>query len=146
MKSKRHLLTVAFVSAAILWAGCVVQAQSGETFKVRLSPVPIDAAMMSRIAGSGSATATLTGKKLTISGNFSGLRSAATDAHIHRGAKGIRGPSILDLTVSKGTSGSVSGSLDLTAEQIEDLRNNRFYIQINSERAPDGNLWGWLLR
>ena len=53
---------------------------------------------------------------------------------------------MLDLTVSKGTSGTIGASIELTAEQIEDLRNNRLYIQINSERASDGNLWGWLLR
>lgn len=146
MEFKRRGLTAVFIGAAILLAGYVALAQGGETFKARLSPVPIDMTMMSRIAGVGSATATLTGKKLTISGNFSGLRSAATDAHIHRGARGVRGPAILDLTVSKATSGNIGGSLELTAEQIEDLRNSRFYIQINSERASDGNLWGWLLR
>jgi hypothetical protein len=146
MKSKRHVWAAVFLGAAILSAAYAAAGQSAETFKVRLSPVAMDATMMARIAGSGSATAMLSGKKLTITGSFSGLRSAATDAHIHRGGKGIRGPAIMDLTVSKATSGNVSGSLDLTPEQIEDLRNSRFYIQINSERAPDGNLWGWLLR
>ena len=34
----------------------------------------------------------------------------------------------------------------LTPDQIADLRAGRLYVQIQSERAPDGNLWGWLLR
>ena len=35
---------------------------------------------------------------------------------------------------------------DLTPEQVEDLRNSSLYIQINSQGAPAGNLWGWFLR
>jgi hypothetical protein len=121
-------------------------AQIAETYKVRLTTVPVDASMLATVAGSGSLTAVLSGNKLTVSGNFAGLRSPATEVHIHRGPKGIRGPAILDLAVSKGTSGTVSGSIALSPEQIDDLRNSRLYVQINSERAPEGNLWGWLLR
>ncbi len=122
------------------------EAGAGETFKARLTTVPIDATMMLKIAGSGSLTAVLAGKRLTINGTFEGLRSPATVAQVHRGPKGIRGPVVLDLIVSKATSGSISGSLELTPPQIDDLRNGRLYVQIHSERAPDGNLRGWLLR
>jgi hypothetical protein len=138
-----------FLGAVILCASIVAHvalAQSSDTYKVRLTPVPIDASMMPRIAGHGELKGVLAGTKLTITGNFSGLRSPATDAHIHNGPKGVRGPAILDLEVSKATSGSVSGSLSLSPEQVEDLKNGRLYIQINSQGAPDGNLWGWLLR
>jgi len=123
-------------------------APAGETFKARLSPVPIDATMMSTVAGSGSLTATLAGKQFTITGTFEGLRSPATTAQLHRGPRGIRGPAILDLdlTISKAVKGTFSGSVELTPDQIADLRNGRLYVQIQSERAPDGNLWGWLLR
>jgi hypothetical protein len=103
--------------------------------------------MLPTVAGTGSLMAVLAGNKLTISGSFEGLRSPAIRASIHLGPqKGIRGPAVHDLTVTKGTSGSISGSLDLTSSEVEDLRNARFYVQIDSERAPDGNLWGWLLR
>jgi hypothetical protein len=27
---------------------------------------------------------------------------------------------------------------------VEGLRKGKFYIQIHSEKAPDGILWGWL--
>jgi CHRD domain-containing protein len=146
MKAKRRGFAALWMGAAILWIAQSVGGQSGETFKARLSPVPIDMSMMAAIAGSGSVTAVLVGRKLTISGTFVGLRSPATVARIHRGPKGIRGPAIFDLAVSQATSGTISGSLDLTPTQVEDLRNSRFYVQIYSERAPDGNLWGWLLR
>jgi hypothetical protein len=117
-----------------------------DTFKARLSPVPIDLSMMARVAGVGTLTATLSGKILNIAGTFEGLRSPATTAQIHRAPKGIPGPAILDLTVTKAEKGEVSGSLELTADQISDLRNGRLYVQIQSERAPEGNLWGWMLQ
>ena len=104
--------------------------------------------MMASVAGSGSLAARLAGKQLTISGTFEGLRSPATTVQIHRGLKGIRGPVILDLdlTISKAAKGTLSGSVELTPDQIADLRAGRLYVQIQSERAPDGNLWGWLLQ
>lgn len=104
--------------------------------------------MMATIAGSGSLTATLKGKQLTIQGTFQGLRSPATTAQIHRAPKAIPGAAIpnSELTVTKAVEGTVSGALELTPDQIADLRNGQWYVQIQSERAPDGNLWGWLLR
>ena len=151
--AKRRGFIAALLCAAVLlfgysWIGhtaAAQNAQTGETFKARLSPVPIDITMMSTIAGSGSLTAVLAGKRFTLTGTFEGLRSPATTAQIHRGPKGIPGPAILDLTVSKAEKGAVSGSFELTPEQIADLKNGLWYVQIQSERAPDGNLWGWLL-
>ena len=142
----RRGFTAIWLGAAILWLGATAVAQTGETFKGRLSVVPIDVTMQATVAGSGSLTAVLAGRKLTITGTFEGLRSPATVARVHRGVRGIRGPAVLDLTVTKATSGAVTGSLDLTPAQVEDLRNSRLYVQIDSERAPEGNLWGWLLR
>jgi len=123
---------------------------AGTTFTARLAPVAMDATMRATVAGAGSASASLNGARLTITGSFEGLKSPATIAQIRRGvATGVRGPAILDLSVSKaaggGTSGTISGSFDLTPEQAESLRKGELYIQIHSEKAPDGNLWGWLL-
>jgi hypothetical protein len=145
-RAKRQRLGAAIVAACVLWIGYTALAQSGETYKVRLTPVPVDTGMLSTVAGSGSLTAVLGGKKLTISGTFAGLKSPATDAHIHHGPKAIRGPAILNLPVPSATSGTISASIDLTPEQVEDLKDNSLYIQINSQGAPAGNLWGWLLR
>lgn len=145
---RRRTFMAAVLGAAMLWLGHAAVAQDArkaETFKARLSPVPIDVSMQSTIAGLGSLTATLSGKQLTITGTFEGLRSPATTAQIHRGPKGILGPPILDISVTKSVKGTIGGSLELTPDQIADLRNARLYVQIQSERAPDGNLWGWLL-
>jgi CHRD domain-containing protein len=134
------------VVAAI--GGLVPSAQQPKTFKARLSPVPIDVSMQATIAGSGSVTAVLTGAKLALTGTFDGLRSPATIAQVHKGPnRGIRGPVISDLAVTKSDAGSgtLSGSIDLTPVQVTDLEKGRLYIQLHSEKAPDGNLWGWLL-
>jgi hypothetical protein len=120
-------------------------AQGTRTFKARLSPVPIDVSMQSTIAGSGSVTATLDGSTLTIAGTYQGLKSPATVARVHRAFRGTRGPAFTDLKVSGGTSGTISGSIALTKDQIGELGKSLFYVQLHSEKAPDGNLWGWLL-
>jgi hypothetical protein len=134
------------ILALLLSLAVSALAQSPETFKTRLAPVAMDAAMKSTIAGTGSATATLTGTKFTVNGTFEGLKSNATMAQIHQGtAPGVRGPKLLDLTVTKSLSGTLSGSFDLTPDQIESLKKGKWYVQIHSEKAPDGNLWGWLL-
>jgi hypothetical protein len=148
---ERRVATVPFLMATLLSLASFGAAQNGqnaESFKARLSPVPINISMMSTIAGTGSLTAILQGKRLTIQGTFEGLRSPATTVQIHRGPKGIRGPvvaNLADLTVTKAQKGAVSGTLELTPDQIADLRSGRWYLQIQSEHAPDGNLWGWLL-
>jgi CHRD domain len=119
-------------------------AQSSRTYRARLAVVPIDVIMQSTIAGSGSATAVLSGKTLTITGTYEGLVTPATVARLHRAWRGIRGPAFADLKVSGGTSGTIGGSVDLTPAQIEELGKIMFYMQLHSEKAPDGNLWGWL--
>ena len=122
-------------------------AQAPETYKGRLAPVPVDAQLLPNTAGHGGASVTLAGGKLTVSGTFEGLRGPATAAQLRRGlATGVRGPVLYELTVTKAASGAISGSFDLTPEQIDGLRKGRLYVQIDSEKAPDGNLWGWLLK
>jgi hypothetical protein len=136
----RHLLLLLILGSVALPA-----AQAKPEFRARLAPVPIDLVMQSAIAGSGTVTATLKGTRLSLTGSFAGLKTPATIAKIHVGPKGIRGPAVLDLVVSKATSGTIEGSFDLTPGLLDDLRNNRLYVQLSSEKAPDGNLWGWLL-
>lgn len=135
------------VALGILMTSMLAAAQGAETYKVRLAPVAIDAAMKSVIAGEGSVTAILDGNKFMISGAFTGLKSPATVAHIHQGtAPGVRGAPVLNLMVTKAQSGEISGMFELTPEQVQALHKGRWYVQIHSEKAPAGNLWGWLLK
>jgi CHRD domain len=140
--------TLRMPAAALLLTALAVgsTAAQGKSFKARLAPVPMDLTMAATVAGNGSITASLSGSKLTITGTFDGLRSAATIAQLHRSpVMGVRGPNIADLTVSKATSGTISGTVDLTPAQLADLEKRQVYVQLHSEKAPDGNLWGWLV-
>ena len=135
-------LVAALAVAAVL--ATFVQAQAPQ-YRGRLSLMPLDIAMQNVIAGSGSAAATLKGSTLNITGTFTGLKTPATVARVHRSAKpGMRGAPIGDLTVTTDTSGTISGSVELTKEQISDLAAGRLYVQLHSQKAPEGNLWGWL--
>lgn len=138
-----HRLSIVLVCALASVDG---QAQERDRYRARLSTVPIDIAMQDTVAGSGSVTATLAGRTLTVTGTFDGLKTPATVARLHRAPKGIRGPAIFELTVTPATRGTIGGTLELTEAQVDDVRNARFYVQLHSEKAPDGNLWGWLLR
>lgn len=142
-KRRRAAWTMAFLMCGMAFPAA---AQKSEKYTARLSPVAMDVGMKANITGDGSATATLAGRKLTVTGTFEGLKTNATLAQIRRGsAMGVRGPVVLDLTVAKATSGQLSGTFDLTEEQAEALTKGKLYIQIHSEKAPDGNLWGWFL-
>ena len=145
--NQRHSAASAAAGALVLVAlwGWHSAGQTAKRFVARLSPVPITVAMQDTVGGRGSAAAVLTGNTVTIQGTFEGLRSPATVARLHLAPRAVRGPAVIDLTVSKNTSGTISGTAELTARQVQALEKSSLYIQIHSEKAPDGNLWGWLL-
>ena len=138
------------IALAWLWLAASLLAQGGEKYTARLGWVPISGAERANVTGKGTATATVMGTKLSIAGSFEGLAAPATVARLPRGiVKGARGPVIADLSITKATSGTISGSVELTKDQLEALKQGALMIQIHSEKgvAPDGsNLWGWFLR
>ncbi len=137
-----HLL--AAPALAVLLAGG--PALAADTYQANLGPMPLDQANNKNMLGRGEVTATLDGKTLTIAGNFGGLPSPATKAHLFVGlAIGVPGSESLDLTVSPADSGTVSGTLTVNAKQAAAFRTGKLYVQIDSQKAPAGNLWGWLL-
>jgi hypothetical protein len=121
-------------------------------YQTGLGPMPLDDETKQVIAGRGAATATSDGKTLSVKGDFHGLPSNATEAHVFLSpAMGVPGKKVLDLDVTKATSGTISGEFKLTGAQATALRTGRLYIQIDSEKAPEdaawgpkGTLWGWL--
>lgn len=147
MTTARRAITALLVVGWLAY-GVTAVAQGGDKFTARLAWVPT--AGVDRVSGKGTASATLAGRALTITGSFEGLGGPATVARLHEGiAKGARGRAVANLTVTKATSGTLSGSVTLTPEQLESLRQGRLYIQIHGDKglAPDGaNLWGWLLK
>jgi len=120
-------------------------AQAPLQLKARLATVPVEQTTKAGLTGSGSVSATLAGNHLTLAGTFEDLQSPATVARLHVGPKGVRGPAMLDLVVKVTTSGTISADVMLTDVQADHVRRGRVYVQLHSEKAPEGNLWGWLL-
>ena len=147
MPSLRVLALTAVLSSSL--ASFSVSAQ---TFAAELGWVPIGGAEREAVAGDGDVTATLTGSRLEITGSFEGLPANVTGAKLHHGvATGARGRGtvIAELAVTGATSGTLSGTVVLTAEQAAALNAGQLYIQIYSEKGvlPDHDtLFGWLLR
>src|SRR5688572_13343312 len=105
---------MAAIALGVVTAVLSIDAQVQPTFGGRISPVPIGMGQVATITGSGSVKATVSGTRLVISGEFTGLQTPATIARLHRGPKGVRGPALFDLTVSNATSGSINGTIELT--------------------------------
>jgi hypothetical protein len=149
MRRRRRWL-LAFGLGAALAATPRLLAQRAESYTARLDWVPIGGAERNDVAGEGTAAATLSESRLSITGSFEGLPARVTAAKLHQGiAKGARGagPAIAELTVNGDTRGTLSGDVRLSAEQVDALKAGRLYLQIYSEKgvAPDhGTLWGWL--
>lgn len=133
------------LACLLLGAAATLSAQATTTLKARLAPVPIDVAMQATIAGGGTATATLSGTTLALDGTYQGLVTPATTVRVYESARpGIRGTLVGELASGGGTIGTFKGTITLTPAQAAAFANGLLYVQIQSEKAPDGNLWGWL--
>jgi hypothetical protein len=115
-------------------------------YEAELDPVPFDATNRADVWGSiGNVTATLDGGTLTVHGTFSNLTSPATGGSFRIGlAKGVPGDSIGMLSAAHAKQGEINGTVKLNRAQIAALGKQSVYIRIDSEKAPDGNLQGWL--
>src|SRR5205823_3452591 len=67
--------TMLAVGVASVCLALSLFAQGGDTYKTRLSALPADAKTRPDLAGTGTVTATLAGKKLTVNGTFEGLKT-----------------------------------------------------------------------
>ena len=133
---------VAMLLAIAMWPELSVRAEGENLLKARLAALPTPAAYG---AGVGAVTAVLTGTKLSIVGTFEGLPSPVTAGRLHKGAKGIRGPAVADLKVSGETSGTITGVIELSPLELQDLNSGSYYVQLHTDKVPSGHLWGWLL-
>ena len=115
-----------------------------ETFRARLSPMPTTPQTVTTITGEGEVVLTLNGNTLTVTGDFAGMNSAATMAHVHNGPPAQPGPVVHQLEVTKMTGGEISAIWELSDEQVAALHNNELYIQVHSETNPPGELRGWV--
>jgi hypothetical protein len=119
-------------------------AQSSNSFRARLSPMPVTPQTVNSITGEGEVLLTLNGNTLSIQGSFAGMSSVATMAHIHNGPPAQPGPVVHKLEVDSVAAGNINGELELTDQQVEALHNDALYIQIHTENNPAGELRGWI--
>jgi hypothetical protein len=142
-KLARRAAVLAGCGAVLMGAG---GALAEEKFETRLAPVAMDMLTRANVAGVGHVTAVLEGTTLAISGSFEGLPSPAIGGELRQGmVTGTRGPVVATVSAARAQSGSVSNNIKLNRVQLAALRAGKMYVQLNSEKAPDGNLWGWLL-
>ena len=142
LDANRALLLMALSSCVLRR----IRRGSGREIPVHLSAMPFNDATLPMMRGTGSATATLEGDTLSISGTFTGLTGPATKAHLSlSAAPGIPGVPLVDLTLTGDVAGKVTGQTKLNPSQLAALRSHKLYIQIDSEKVPSGHLWGWLL-
>ena len=146
-------------SACIATLGVVValwlpgRALAQERFETRIAPVAMDMLTRDSVAGAGRVTAVLEGSTLAIGGSFRGLPSRATSGELRQGiAVGAPGPAVGKVTVAPAQAGQLESRIKLNPAQLAALRAGRMYVQVNSEKAPPGyiwgpkgTVWGWLL-
>lgn len=100
---------------------------------------------------SGQATVTRSGNMLEVSGEFSDLESdlmevSGSAAHIHRGDVDEAGPIVFNLEVTSedNRSGTLAGSFEMDAEQIELFEQGLLYVNVHSMENPAGEIRGQL--
>lgn len=99
----------------------------------------------------GTATVTLSAARdmVTVSATVSGLSGEATMAHFHRGATGVSGPVVKDITVSGNTLTATWRTSDatqpLTAELLQALLNGELYINVHTAANPNGEIRGQVM-
>ena len=99
-------------------------------------------------AGTGSATVTLDGDKITWNVTFSGLSGPATAAHIHGPAPAGENAGVLVWLSTKGkpATSPLTGSATLTAAQASDLMNGECYVNVHTAKDPGGEIRGQLMK
>ena len=84
--------------------------------------------------------------QITTNCTYSGLSSSANAGHIHgNGAVGATAPVLFNFGTVSGTSGTISPApFTVTAQQVADLRANKFYANIHTANNPNGEIRGQL--
>ena len=139
------LLSAAVVAAGIAAAiGLAKPAVSTTKFTATLTAdqeVPKPHGVSSKAGGTF--TATLNGKTMQWKLTFQGLSGAATQAHIHLGAKGHSGPVLIALC-GAGCRSPVSGATIVSPAVVKTLQTGGTYVNVHTSRNPGGEIRGQL--
>lgn len=146
MKNRFAVLALSLVLTTL--SACAPAAdESGTTTDVSITGAQEVPAVQT--AATGTATATLSGTMLSVSGEFSGLSSplvevAGSSGHIHQAPAGSNGDVVfpLDVTMTGENSGTFSLTTELTPEQVTTYDAGGFYINFHTEMNQGGELRG----
>lgn len=117
-----------------------------QSFDFRLSPGPRLVGTRAESSGAGRVHAELKGNLLALSGDYHGLLAAPASAQLMMGPlPGVRGPKLADLTITPAVEGKISGTVRLNRQAMAAFAKGGLYIEIVSQPAPDGDLWGWVM-
>ena len=138
------------ITLALLLIACAVttvNTQSPTRYRGRLSIVPVDFSTVATTSGNGEFAAEIQEHELLLEVHFAGLNSAATRAELRKAPKGQRGgvEFTFNIRTSQSTTGNFSHTLTLTEPQLHALREEQYYLQIQTVGNPDGEIRGWLL-
>lgn len=121
-------------------------AVADQSFDFRLSPGPRLVGTRAQSSGAGQVHADLKGNVLTLSGTYHGLLAAPAAAQLMMGPlPGVRGPKLADLTITPVENGTISGKVTLDRKAMTAFAKGGLYVEITSQPAPDGDLWGWVM-
>ncbi len=81
---------------------------------------------------------------LYLTGSYSGLTSAANNAHIHRAAPHIAGPVMIPLIFTPATTGTIDTALAISMADENDILTGNTYVNVHSGTYPAGEIRGQL--
>jgi len=126
-------------------------AQEAVRYGDHMGTMPAANVNRASMSGRGMVSATLADNTLTIEGTFEGLKSPATGVAVFAGETGQMGVDQVKTATNIGTiaaadvSGSFSGTVELTDEQIALLNGNGIFVVVQTEANPGGEIRGWLV-
>lgn len=113
-------------------------------FKGSLTGAAESPSAMSKGTGSIEATLDKDTKKLTWKGEYKGLEGNETMAHFHGPAMaGANAGPVLGADAKKS---SFEGSATLDEKQMKELEDGKWYFNIHTDKHPNGELRGQLMR
>lgn len=136
---------MATIALGLAWG--VAASSDATNYYSSLDAVAFTMETRALVTGRGSVQASRDGSRTAFRGHFAGLAAPATRVTVRLGnGVGVPGREIAALPVAPSLrAGSFQGTLELSAAQLAGLSSGHVYVRIDTETAPEGALWGWLL-
>ncbi|WP_378950093.1 CHRD domain-containing protein [Mesorhizobium sp. ANAO-SY3R2] len=135
--SRFKALAIALTMGSVMLVGGPSMAETMK-FKADLKAASEVPPTDSKATGTADVTVDTATKKLSWKVNAGGLTGDATAAHFHGpAAVGKNAPPMVDISSSV-----ASGSADITDQQLADLQAGKWYLNIHTQKFPDGEIRG----